>query len=84
MRFDPIYYVGYKCNLRHLEDYHHLSNYLRDLYQTPGIERVSNVASMKRQTFDPAGPLNANGITPRGPVVDLTRPHDRGRFAGAA
>lgn len=84
IRFDPIYYVGYKCNLRHLEDYPHLSNYLRDLYQTPGIESVSNVASMKRQTFDPAGPIGANGVTPRGPVVDLTRPHDRDRFAGAA
>ena len=78
VRFDPVYYVGYKCNLRHLEDYHHLSNYLRDLYQTPGIESVSDVASIKRQTFDPAGPLGANGIVPRGPVVDLTRPHDRG------
>jgi putative glutathione S-transferase len=84
VRFDPIYYVGYKCNLRHLEDYHHLSNYLRDLYQTPGIDGVSNVTSMKRQTFDPAGPLDANGITPHGPVVDLTRPHDRGRFNRAA
>lgn len=84
IRFDPIYYVGYKCNLRHLEDYHHLSNYLRDLYQTPGIDAVSDVASMKRQTFDPAGPIGANGVVPRGPIVDLTRPHDRDRFAAAA
>ena len=80
IRFDPIYYVGYKCNLRHLEDYPHLSNYLRALYQTPGIDGVSNVASMKRQTFAPAGPLDANGSVPRGPIVDLTRPHDRDRF----
>lgn len=84
IRFDPIYYVGYKCNLRHLADYPHLSNYLRDLYQTPGIDSVSDVASMKRQTFEPAGPIGANGIIPRGPVVDLTRPHDRGRFDLAA
>ena len=82
IRFDAIYYVGYKCNLRHLEDYHQLSNYLRDLYQTPGIEGVSDVASMKRQTFSPAGPIGANGVIPRGPIVDLTRPHDRGRFQG--
>lgn len=84
IRFDPIYYVGYKCNLRHLEDYPHLSNYLRDLYQTPGIESVSDVDSMKRQTFEPAGPIGANGIIPRGPIVDLSRPHDRDRFARAA
>lgn len=84
IRFDPIYYVGYKCNQRHLEEYPNLSNYLRDLYQTPGIHSVSNVASMKRQTFDPAGPIKANGVVPRGPVVDLARPHDRERFEKAA
>ncbi len=55
IRFDPIYYADYKCNLRHLEDYHHLSKYLRDLYQTRGIDSVSDVASMKRQIFQPAG-----------------------------
>ena len=48
IRFDPIYYVGYKCNLRHLEDYPNLSNYLRDLYQTPGIESVSDVLQIDR------------------------------------
>ena len=84
IRFDPIYYVGYKCNLRRLEDYHHLSNYLRDLYRTPGIHSVSDVDSMKRQVFSSAGPIGANGIVPRGPIVDLTRPHDRDRFAIAA
>lgn len=84
IRFDPIYYVGYKCNLRRLEDYRHLSNYLRDLYGTPGIDAVSDVASMKRQVFSAAGPIGANGVVPRGPVVDLARPHDRDRFAAAA
>ena len=84
IRFDPIYYVGYKCNLRRLEDYHHLSSYLRDLYRTPGIDGVSDVASMKRQVFSPVGPIGANGVVPRGPLVDLTRPHDRDRFAIAA
>lgn len=84
VRFDPVYYVGYKCNLRHLEDYPNLSNYLRDLYQTPGIDRVSDVASMRRQIFEPQGPIKANGIIPRGPVVDLARPHDRDRLSAAA
>ena len=37
VRFDPCYYVGYKCNLRRLDEYRNLSNYLRELYQTPGI-----------------------------------------------
>ena len=81
VRFDPCYYVGYKCNLRRLDEYHHLANYLRDLYQTPGIAEVCDVAGMKRGVFGKAGPVGASGIIPVGPTVDYSRPHDRDRFA---
>jgi putative glutathione S-transferase len=81
VRFDPCYYVGYKCNLRRLDEYPNLSNYLRDLYQTPGIAEVCDIAGMKRGVFSKAGPVGANGIIPIGPAVDYSRPHDRGRFA---
>ncbi len=80
IRFDAVYYVGYKCNLRRIEDYPNLSNYLRDLYQTPGIAAVSDVEAMKRGSFSRAGPIGANGIVPKGPALDLDRPHDRDRF----
>jgi glutathionyl-hydroquinone reductase len=83
LRFDAIYYVAYKCNLRRLEDYHHLSNYLRELYQTPGIAEVCDIAAMKRGVYSKAGPVGANGIVPAGPTVDHHRPHDRGRLAAA-
>ena len=81
VRFDPCYYVGYKCNLRRLTEYSNLSNYLRDLYQTPGIAAVCDIAGMKRGVYSKAGPLGANGIIPAGPSVDYSRPHDRNRFA---
>src|ERR1044071_4324479 len=77
----PSYYVGYKCNLRRLEEYPNLSNYLRELYQTPGIADVCDIAGMKRGVFSKAGPVGSNGIVPVGPTVDHSRPHDRGRFA---
>ena len=84
VRFDAVYYVGYKCNLRRLEDYANLSNYLRELYQTPGIADACDIATMKRGVFSKAGPVGANGIVPVGPVVDHRRPHDRTRFAAAS
>ena len=84
VRFDAVYYVGYKCNLRRLEDYPNLSNYLRELYQTPGIAAACDIAGMKRGAFSKAGPIGANGIIPAGPVVDHARPHDRARLAAAA
>ena len=84
VRFDAVYYVAYKCNLRRLEDYHNLSNYLRELYQTPGIAEACDIAGMKRGVYSKAGPVGANGIVPAGPLVDHRRPHDRARFAAAA
>ncbi len=81
VRFDPCYYVGYKCNLRRLDEYPNLSNYLRDLYQTPGIAEVCDVPGMKRGVFGKAGPVGSNGIIPVGPTVDHSRPHDRSRLA---
>jgi putative glutathione S-transferase len=84
IRFDAIFYIGYKCNLRRIEDYPNLSNYLRDLYQTPGIATVSNVEAMKRAIFGGNGPIKGNGIVPKGPWLGLERPHDRDRFIKAA
>ena len=80
VRFDPCYYVGYKCNLRRLAEYPNLSNYLRELYQTPGIAAVCDIEGMKRGAFSKAGPIGANGIIPAGPTVDYSRPHDRARL----
>ncbi len=80
IRFDPISYQGYKCNLRRIEDYPNLSNYLRDLYQTPGIADVCDIDGMKRGVFGPAGPIKSNGIIPLGPWIDHGRAHDRARF----
>ena len=80
VRFDPCYYVGYKCNLRRLDEYANLSNYLRELYQTPGIADVCDIAGMKRGVFSTAGPVGSNGIIPVGPTVDYSRPHDRDRL----
>ena len=37
VRFDAVYYSHFKCNLRRIADYPNLSNYLRDLYQVPGV-----------------------------------------------
>jgi putative glutathione S-transferase len=81
VRFDPCYYVGYKCNMRRLVEYPNLSNYLWELYQTPGIAEVCDIDGMKRGVFGKTGPVGSNGIIPIGPTVDYSKPHDRGRFA---
>ncbi len=84
LRFDSIFYIGYKCNLRRIEDYPNLSNYLRDLYQTPGIAAVSDVEAMKRAIFGGNGPVKGNGIVPKGPWLGLDRRHNREQFRVAS
>jgi putative glutathione S-transferase len=42
VRFDSVYYSHFKCNLRRIADYYNLCNYLRDLYQVPGIADTVN------------------------------------------
>jgi glutathionyl-hydroquinone reductase len=80
IRFDAVYYSHFKCNLRRIIDYPNLSNYLRDLYQVPGIAETVNFDHIKRHYYGSHRHVNPTGIVPIGPVLDFTAPHDRGRF----
>jgi len=82
IRFDAVYYSHFKCNLRRIIDYPNLANYLRDLYQVPGIAATVNMDHIKTHYYGSQRHVNPRGIIPRGPLLDFTAPHDRGRFAG--
>ena len=79
-RFDTVYCLLFKCNLRRLTDYHNLWNYTRDIYQMPGVAETVDFACIKQGYYGGMRHLN-NGILPLGPALDFTAPHDRGRFA---
>lgn len=81
VRFDIGYYGAFKCNLRRIEDYPQLSNYLRELYQWPGIADTVWLERIKADYYGLAN-VNPGRIIPIGPKVDLTRPHDRVRLVG--
>ena len=51
VRFDAVYVGHFKCNLRRIADYPNLSNYLRDLYQMPGIAETVNIDHIKRHYY---------------------------------
>ena len=84
VRFDTVYYSHFKCNLRRLADYHSLSNYLRDIYQMPGIAETVDIPAIKLGYYGGMRGLNPSGILPLGPELDFSAPHDRARFAEAA
>ena len=83
MRFDPVYVGHFKCNLRRIADYPNLSNYLRDLYQVPGIAGTVDMDHIKQHYYRSHPAINPTGIVPIGPELDLMAPHDRGRFAAS-
>jgi glutathionyl-hydroquinone reductase len=84
LRFDLVYYSHFKCNLRRIQDYANLANYLRELYQWPGIKDTLDLQKIKTGYY---GQLNVNptGIFPIGPNLDhMESPHDRNRLRAAA
>ncbi len=82
IRFDAVYHGHFKCNLRRIEDYPNLSNWLRELYQWPGIAETVDFTHIKNHYYASHRQINANGIVPQGPLLGLDRPHDRERLPG--
>ena len=80
VRFDVAYFSLFKCNRNRIADYPNLLNYMRELYQVPGVAEtvkpryyVIGYYSIRR--------VNPTGIIPKGTPVDYRQPHDRARFA---
>jgi glutathionyl-hydroquinone reductase len=84
VRFDAVYYSHFKCNLRRIEDYHALSNYLRELFQMPGVADTVHMDHIKSHYYASHETINPTRIVPKGPYLDFARPHDRGRLKKAA
>ncbi len=80
LRFDAVYYVHFKCNWKRIADYPNLSNYLRDLYQQPGVAGTVNLEHIKQHYYRSHPMINPHRIVPLGPQLDFAAPHDRDRF----
>jgi len=81
IRFDAVYVGHFKCNLRRIADYPNLSNYLRDLYQVPGVAETVDIDQIKRHYYTSQRKVNPTGIVPLGPELDFTSPHNRVRLS---
>ncbi|MBI6953529.1 glutathione S-transferase family protein [Pseudomonas sp. B21-023] len=82
VRFDAVYHGHFKCNLRRLSDYPNLSNWLRELYQWPGVADTVNMEHIQKHYYMSHKTINPNGIVPKGPLQDFGLPHDRERLMG--
>ncbi|OHV82508.1 glutathione S-transferase family protein [Ensifer sp. LCM 4579] len=80
VRFDPVYVGHFKCNIRRIADYPHLSGYLRDLYQIEGVAATVDLNHIKQHYYRSHRMINPTGIVPVGPEFDLAAPHGRDRL----
>jgi putative glutathione S-transferase len=82
IRFDAVYHGHFKCNLRRIADYPNLSNWLREMYQLPGIAETVDFQHIKNHYYGSHKTINPTGVVPKGPEQDFTVAHDRARLAG--
>jgi glutathionyl-hydroquinone reductase len=80
VRFDPVYFGHFKCNLRRIADYPNQSNYVRDLYQVPRVAATVDIPHVKKHYYGSHDNINPTRIVPIGPEIDYAAPHDRDRF----
>ncbi len=77
LRFDAVYHGHFKCNVRRIVDYPHLSGYLKDLYQVPGIAGTVNFDHIKRHYYMTHHDINPTRLVPIGPLLDFRSSHGR-------
>ncbi len=73
IRFDPVYFGHFKCNLREIADYPALSRYLRELYHWPKVAETVDFFHIKHHYYASHLRINPTGIVPLGPEVKLCR-----------
>jgi putative glutathione S-transferase len=81
VRFDAVYVGHFKCNIKRIMDYPSVSNYVRDLYQQPGIAETVDIDYIKAHYYGSHDTINPTRIIPVGPLLDFDQPHDRNSFS---
>lgn len=69
VRFDPVYVGHFKCNIRRIADYPHLSAYLTLLFKVEGVGATVDFGHIKRHYYQSHRTLNPTGIVPVGPEL---------------
>ena len=77
IRFDSVYVGHFKCNLRTIESYPALSNYVRELYQIEGVASTVNLEHIKRHYYFSHTMINPTQIIPKGPALNFSQNHNR-------
>jgi Predicted glutathione S-transferase len=67
VRFDPVYYVHFKCNRRMIREYRNLSRYLHNLYEMDAFKATTKFDHIKTHYYVSQKQINPFQIVPLGP-----------------
>jgi len=82
IRFDAVYFGHFKCNKKRIADYDNISNYMRALYQMPGIAGTVDIDYIKRHYYFSHTSINPGQIVPLGPDLNFQQTHNRNEKFG--
>ena len=77
IRFDAVYHGHFKCNRNKLSEFHHISHYVRELYQVSNVAGTVDFEHIKVHYYASHRTINPTLVVPVGPVLDFDAPHDR-------
>lgn len=69
VRFDAVYVGHFKCNRRRIADYPNLSQYLKALYEVPGIKETVDLDHIRTHYYWSHTTINPYRIVPIGPEL---------------
>jgi putative glutathione S-transferase len=80
VRFDAVYVGHFKCDRQRISDYPALSNYLKELYQIPGVKETVDIPHIKAHYYASHGTINPTAIIPVGADLKLDSAHNRAQL----
>ncbi len=79
VRFDPVYYVHFKCSRKRITELPNLWAYTRDLHQEHGIGHTVHLDEIRAHYYRTHPSINPSGLVAALPeAFDLELPHGRG------
>ena len=67
LRFDPVYYVHFKCSQQKISEYKNLSRYLKGLLEIDAVASTTHLKHIKRHYFYSHASINPHQIIATGP-----------------
>ncbi|QNR97129.1 glutathione S-transferase family protein [Stenotrophomonas sp. 169] len=69
IRFDSVYYVHFKCNVKRIADYPGLHAFVQRMMDIEAVASTVNFQHIKHHYYESHAHLNPSGIVPAGPAA---------------